>query len=126
MSTECDPLDAVISRYRGREIEPVAPRKPGRPLKRTPAYYGSVLAALQRARDWYVASRGVEPRSELALLTAYFESVFEATGERAGRARSPQFKGALKTFRNELAEARRLAKACPENFRFLGTSPSVE
>jgi hypothetical protein len=115
------PLSAVVSRYRGA-IRRVEKRKPGRPLKRSADYFSALLVAHREVVAWFVAERGCQPSSDKQLYTAYFARQFERNGERAGRASTSDFQGALKTLRNELAEARRLERANPGNDRVLGTA----
>jgi hypothetical protein len=119
------PLAGVVSRYRGPVQKPER-RKPGRPLKRSEDYFRALLDAHREAVAWFLADRGCEPQSDCQLYTAYFARVFEANGERAGRASSTEFQGSLKTLRNELAEARRIERANPVNAVISRTSTAVK
>lgn len=119
------PLAGVVSRYRGA-IQRAEKRKPGRPLKRNAEYLLALLVAHREVVAWFLAERGCHPSSDKQLYTAYFARQFETNGERAGRASSADFQGALKTLRNELAEARRLARANPGNDQVLGTDRNVK
>jgi len=94
-------------RYQSRGPVAVARRKPGRPLKRTPEYLRGLLADHATVQAWFVSKFGGPASSDRHLYTAFFAHKFEAAGERAGRASSPDFQRVLKTLRNELAEARR-------------------
>jgi hypothetical protein len=109
-----DPFGSVLARYRRGDPEPVR-RKPGRPVKRTPEYFAVLLAKHKELEARYVAEHGAAPESVKSLYTAYFAELFTARGERASRASSADFQGALKTLRNELAVARRLSVSRPKN-----------
>lgn len=114
-----EPLAGVVTRYSGAVQRPEK-RKPGRPLKRSADYLRALLVAHQEVVAWYVAERGCPPSSDVELYTAFFGWQFENNGQRAGRASSATFRGALKTLRNELAEARRMERANPGNDGFSG------
>jgi hypothetical protein len=109
-----DPFGSVLARYKKGAPEPVR-RKPGRPTKRTPEYLAALLAKHEELEARYVAEHGAAPASVKSLYTSYFAELFTARGERASRASSADFQGALKTLRNELAVARRLSVAHPKN-----------
>lgn len=109
-------LDDILERYDGPPAPPVAEkRKPGRPLKRTPAYLRAVLAKHREVVAWFVHEYEEAPRSDRALYTAYFTCVFAARGQRGSRASEPAFQRKLKTTLNELSAARRQERANPEN-----------
>lgn len=108
-----------MSRYRPPAGD-VERRGPGRPRKRTREYLLALLNVHREVEAWFVAEHGRPPRSDRQMYTAYFAARFTAAGERASRASSAEFQGALKTLRNELAEARRLSTS-PENAVILGT-----
>jgi hypothetical protein len=118
-------LSGVMARYRGKR-EPELKRKPGRPVKRTPEYLMGLLAAHHEVEAWFIAEHGCKPFSDRQLYTEYFAREFTANGERGGRASTPAFQRALKTLRNELAEARRLERASPENQGVSGTCNRVK
>lgn len=119
------PLAGVVTRYRGALQRPDK-RKPGRPLKRSADYFRELLKAHREVVAWFVAERGCQPCSDVQLYTAFFGWQFENNGQRAGRASSTDFQGALKTLRNELAEARRLERANPGNDVVSGTPCPVK
>lgn len=114
-------LAGVMERYRGKR-ESDLKRKPGRPVKRTPAYLMTLLASHRSVEAWFLAEHGFKSTSDRKLYTEYFARQFIASGERSSRATTPAFQRALKTLRNELAEARRLERTCPENLAISGTS----
>lgn len=122
------PLAGVVARYRDQQGEELRDqyareqdrRKPGRPLKRTESYLRELLKAHSEVVAWFVAERGCQPSSDVELYTAFFGWQFESSGQRAGRASSTTFRGALKTLRNELAEARRLERTNPGNAGVFG------
>jgi hypothetical protein len=122
--TAVDPFGSVLARYRKVEPEPVR-RKSGRPTKRTPEYFAALLAKHEELEARYVAEHGATPESVKFLYTAYFAELFTARGERASRASSADFQGALKTLRNELAVARRLSVAVPRTDVFSGRGPTL-
>lgn len=115
----------VMTRYRGA-TDPVPKKKPGRPLKRTLEYLSGLLQDHQIVAAWYQQEFGCEASSDRALYEAYFSRTFTSNGERAGRVAAPEFQRALKTLRNELAEARRLARLNPQNAPISGTPTSVQ
>lgn len=115
------PLAGVVQRYQ-RSIKRPERRRPGRPLKRTVEYLRTLLETHKAVVTWFVTEYGTQPASDRALYTAYFAREFESTGQRAGRANTPDFQGALKTLRNELAEARRLDRTNPGNGHVSGTT----
>jgi hypothetical protein len=109
-------LGDILARYDGPPPLPVAAtRKPGRPLKRTPAYLRAVLAKHGEVEAWFLHEYEEAPRSDRALYTAYFTCVFTARGQRGSRASEPAFQRKLKTTLNELSAARRQEKANPGN-----------
>lgn len=118
--TLASPLAGVVQRYQ-RAVKRPERRRPGRPLKRSVEYLRTLLVAHGEVVAWFVIEYGRQPDSDRALYTAYFARQFETNGQRAGRTASPDFQGALKTLRNELAEARRLNRTNPENNHVSGT-----
>jgi hypothetical protein len=119
-------LAGVVARYQGAEQEAPEKRKPGRPLKRSDDYLRELLKAHREVVAWFIEQRGGAPRSDVELYTAFFGWQFESNGQRAARTASPDFRGALKTLRNELAEARRLERVSPGNGRISGTPTPVK
>lgn len=115
----------VMARYRGA-TDPVPKKKPGRPVKRTPEYLGGLLHDHQAVAAWYKHEFGCAASSDRVLYEAYFSVAFTSNGERAGRVAAPEFQRALKTLRNELAEARRLGTSNPQNAPISGTPTSVQ
>lgn len=120
------PLASVLARYDAPAQRQRTTRKAGRPIKRTREYLRGLLAEHGRLLDWFAAKFGAPPVSDRQLYTEFFADQFCARGDRAGRAKSADFQRRLKTLRNELAEARRLERASPENLPISGTSRRVE
>lgn len=120
------PLASVLARYDAPLRTEPQRRKPGRPPKRTTEYLLALLAEHGKVVSWFVSQFGVRPASDRQLYTEFFASQFSARGERAGRAKAADFQRTLKTLRNELAEARRIARASPENRPISGTPGRVE
>lgn len=119
------PLAGVIGRYKG--LQPEHPeRKPGRPKKRTTEYLLSVLAAHRGVEAWFLSEYGCLASSDKYLYTTFFADQFSRSGERASRAHTADFQRALKTLRNELAEARRMERANPGNAGISGTATPVK
>jgi hypothetical protein len=120
------PLQGVLLRYRGAPGGVCERRPPGRPRKRTAKYLNDLLQAHDSARAWFVGVRGIEPKSDLELYTAFFANYLEMNGRRPSRTSTPNFQGKLKTLRNDLAEARRLQRANPENPTISGMHQRVK
>lgn len=121
-----NPLACVMTRYRAESPKPAMRKPPGRPQKRTSAYFRSLLEQHRFLVAWFEREFGCSPASDRQLYTEHFAREFAARGERPGRASSQQFQSKLKTLRNELAEARRMERANPENAAIAGTPTSVQ
>lgn len=102
------PLASVLTRYERPPLQEAPARQTGRPKKRTEEYLLRLLNERQRLAAWYEAKHGSAPPSDRQLFTVFFADHFAANGERESRVTSPSFRAALKTLRNELAQARRL------------------
>lgn len=114
------PLSGVMKRYSAASAEE-GKRKPGRPKKRTDEYLRGLLDTHRNVEVWYLATYSRRAPSEREMYTAFFAAQFSFEGQRAARATTPEFQRSLKTLRNELAEARRLQRTCPENPAISGT-----
>lgn len=120
------PFASVLRRYDAPAQRELPTRKSGRPRKRTREYFQGLLAEHTRLVAWFANKYGATPVSDRQLYTEFFADQFCARGDRAGRAKSAEFQRTLKTLRNELAEARRIARASPENQPIYGTRRDVE
>ncbi len=117
-------LAGVLARYEGSVAAPK--RKAGRPLKRTPEYLRSVIKKHREVERWFMEEFGTAPRSDRELYTKYFAHTFRTRGQRESRAQEPRLQGSMKTALNELADARRLMRAHPENQSITGIDSSLE
>lgn len=117
-------LAGVVARYEGTPAPPK--RKGGRPRKRTPEYLRAVIEKHCEVERWFMEEFGTAPRSDRELYTQYFGHMFVTRGQRESRAHEPRLQGPLKTALNELAEARRLVRALPENRSINGSGSPLE
>ena len=86
------------------------PRPPGRPKTRTDAYYRRLLLEYESARCWFAQTFGRPPRSDRELLRDYLVHELQRQNRRVATLNAPEVAAKVKTFRNNLAEARKLAE----------------
>lgn len=121
------PFCALITGYSkplGVAEELSRPR--GRPKKRTSDHYRHLHDEHQAIADWYESVTGRPAKSDRELLTAYLSASLEVQNMRASRITSREFKGRLKTLRNEFSTARRLFEVRPEKSPFFGTAKNLQ
>lgn len=101
------PLQGVIARYVGQAAKVQPSRRPGRPRKRDDGYFQAVFLAHAEQRSRFTEVMGRGPKSDVELYTWVFAREFECRGMRASHVSDANFTRSLKTFRNDLSEARR-------------------
>ena len=95
-------------------------RAAGRPKVLTEGYMAMLLREHALITEWFCATHGRKPKSDLELLVAHFESELRANGLRASRMDAPSIRSRIKTLRNQLAEARKLAARIPKTSVYSG------
>lgn len=127
MSGKNLPACSLVSAYtqtRSTADELTRPR--GRPKTRTSEHYHRLFEEHQAMTKWFIALNGRPADSDRELLTTYIVASLEELNMRASRVTSNEFKGRLKTLRNEFSTARRLFGGCPEKATFHGTANELQ
>lgn len=105
---------------RGRKKPDPAPRKIGRPRKRTAEHFAAVLRGHEQMRKWFTEEKGVPPKSDRELLSAFRNHVQQECGTPMTEGQEIRFAMGLKTVLNVLGQARAFKLANPENPAFSG------
>lgn len=105
----------AILGYVRREPRPrMDPKPTGRPKKRTPEHYASVLRGHEELCRWFREREGRAPATDRELYEAFRRHLLEAVPPDRERGEEVRLGMSIKTVRNVLAEARRHFRDCPE------------